>query len=67
MLVDTVIHVVCCLVVGVGSWDTASVVDGGGVALVDVCSGGSSLLWSLGSSDGDADVVSGGGVVTSLV
>lgn len=67
MLVDTVIHVVCCLVVGVGSWDTASVVDGGGVALVvDVCSGGS-LLWSLGSSDGDADVVSGGGVVISLV
>lgn len=65
MLVDIVIHVVCCLLVGVGSWDTASVVDGGGVALVDVCSGGS-LLWSLGS-DGDDDVVSGGGVVMSLV
>ena len=65
MLVDTVIHVVCCFVVGVGSWDTAFVVDGAGVGLVDVCSGGL-LLWSL-DSDGDVDVVSGGGVVISLV
>lgn len=64
MLVDTVIHVVCCLVVGVGSWDTASVVDGGGVGLADVCSGGLLLPWSL-DSDGDADVVSGGVVVIS--